>query len=101
MGIKPQVVNAIPNVESFLRHCQRTVHKSKTVTEQDGNSVAICVTAAASYSKHEGPLLDTALPEFERTLIETAMSQTGGRRQEAAGRGRLPGRLRADHLVHQ
>lgn len=36
MGIKPQVVNAIPNVESFLRHCQRTVHKSKTVILREG-----------------------------------------------------------------
>ena len=34
--IKPQVVNAIPNVEGFLRHCQRTVHKSKTVILREG-----------------------------------------------------------------
>ncbi len=31
-----------------------------------------------------GPLLDTALPEFEKTLIQIAMSQTKGHRQEAA-----------------
>jgi two-component system nitrogen regulation response regulator GlnG len=31
-----------------------------------------------------GPLLDSALPEFEKTLIRIAMSQTGGHRQEAA-----------------
>ncbi len=30
------------------------------------------------------PLLDTALPEFEKTLIEIAMTQTNGHRQEAA-----------------
>jgi two-component system nitrogen regulation response regulator GlnG len=29
-------------------------------------------------------LLDEALPTFERTLIETALQHTGGRRQEAA-----------------
>ena len=33
--------------------------------------------------KH-GPLLEQALPEFEKTLIEIAMSRTNGRRQEAA-----------------
>ncbi len=32
----------------------------------------------------DAPLLETALPEFEKTLIETAMSQTKGHRQEAA-----------------
>ena len=31
-----------------------------------------------------GPLLETALPQFEKTLIQIAMSQTNGRRQEAA-----------------
>lgn len=35
-------------------------------------------------TKSGGPLLDTALPEFEKTLIEIAMSQTNGHRQEAA-----------------
>jgi two-component system nitrogen regulation response regulator GlnG len=30
------------------------------------------------------PLLETALPEFEKTLIRIAMSQTNGHRQEAA-----------------
>jgi CRP/FNR family cyclic AMP-dependent transcriptional regulator len=36
--IKPQVLKAIPNVESFLRHCQRQVHKSKSVMLQVGDS---------------------------------------------------------------
>jgi len=30
------------------------------------------------------PLLDTALPEFERTLIRVALAHTGGHRQDAA-----------------
>jgi two-component system nitrogen regulation response regulator GlnG len=30
------------------------------------------------------PLLDTAVPEFEKTLIQIAMAQTNGRRQDAA-----------------
>ncbi|MDJ0906335.1 MAG: nitrogen regulation protein NR(I) [Woeseiaceae bacterium] len=40
--------------------------------------------AERQLSAKSGPLLDTALPEFEKTLIQTAMSQTGGHRQEAA-----------------
>ena len=36
--IKPQVLQAIPNVESFLRHCQRQVHKSKSVMLRVGDN---------------------------------------------------------------
>ncbi|MGB5332386.1 MAG: nitrogen regulation protein NR(I) [Woeseiaceae bacterium] len=51
----------------------------------------------------DAPLLDTALPEFEKTLIETAMSQTKGRRQEAAkllgwGRNTLARKMKALQL---
>ncbi|MDH3417398.1 MAG: nitrogen regulation protein NR(I) [Gammaproteobacteria bacterium] len=51
----------------------------------------------------DAPLLETALPEFEKTLIETAMSQTNGRRQEAAkllgwGRNTLARKMKALHL---
>ena len=34
--LKPQVVNTIPNVENFLRHCQRKDYKSKSVVLQQG-----------------------------------------------------------------
>ena len=49
------------------------------------------------------PLLDAALPEFEKTLIQIAMSQTGGHRQEAAkllgwGRNTLTRKMKALHL---
>ncbi len=49
------------------------------------------------------PLLDAALPEFEKTLIEIAMSQTNGHRQEAAkllgwGRNTLSRKMKALHL---
>jgi two-component system nitrogen regulation response regulator GlnG len=49
------------------------------------------------------PLLDTALPEFEKTLIRTAMSRTKGHRQEAArllgwGRNTLTRKMKALHL---
>ncbi len=50
-----------------------------------------------------GPLLETALPEFEKTLIRIAMSQTGGHRQEAAkllgwGRNTLTRKMKSLHL---
>jgi len=49
------------------------------------------------------PLLDSALPEFEKTLIGIAMSQTNGHRQEAAkllgwGRNTLARKMKALHL---
>ncbi len=52
--------------------------------------------------KH-GPLLEQALPEFEKTLIEIAMSRTNGRRQEAAkllgwGRNTLTRKMKALHI---
>ena len=48
-------------------------------------------------------LLDTALPEFEKTLIEIALSKTNGRRQEAAkllgwGRNTLARKMKALNL---
>jgi two-component system nitrogen regulation response regulator GlnG len=49
------------------------------------------------------PLLDAALPEFEKTLIRIAMSQTNGHRQEAAkllgwGRNTLARKMKALQL---
>jgi len=51
----------------------------------------------------DAPLLDAALPEFEKTLIGIAMSQTNGHRQEAAkllgwGRNTLTRKMKALHL---
>jgi two-component system nitrogen regulation response regulator GlnG len=51
----------------------------------------------------EGPLLDAALPEFEKTLIQIAMSQTKGHRQEAAkllgwGRNTLARKMKSLHM---
>ena len=34
--IKPQVLNVIPNVESFLRHCQRKAYKAKSTVLKQG-----------------------------------------------------------------
>ena len=49
------------------------------------------------------PLLDAALPEFEKTLIELALARTNGRRQEAAkllgwGRNTLTRKMKALQL---
>jgi two-component system nitrogen regulation response regulator GlnG len=49
------------------------------------------------------PLLDTALPEFEKTLIELALARTNGHRQDAAkllgwGRNTLTRKMKALHL---
>jgi two-component system nitrogen regulation response regulator GlnG len=49
------------------------------------------------------PLLDAALPEFEKTLIELALTRTNGRRQEAAkllgwGRNTLTRKMKALQL---
>ena len=57
---------------------------------------------SASYNSEE-PLLDKALPEFEKTLIEIAMARTNGHRQEAAkllgwGRNTLARKMKALHL---
>ena len=54
-------------------------------------------------AKPDDPLLETALPEFEKTLIRIALSQTNGRRQDAAkllgwGRNTLTRKIKALHL---
>jgi len=59
--------------------------------------------AETQIRKSDEPLLDAALPEFEKTLIGIAMSQTKGHRQEAAkllgwGRNTLARKMKALHL---
>jgi two-component system nitrogen regulation response regulator GlnG len=54
-------------------------------------------------SRSAGPLLDAALPEFEKTLIRIALSQTNGHRQDAAkllgwGRNTLTRKMKALNL---
>ena len=36
--LKPQIINAIPNVESFLRHCQRKEYKAKATVMKQGEA---------------------------------------------------------------
>ena len=59
--------------------------------------------AEGQIKSSDQPLLETALPEFEKTLIETAMARTNGHRQEAAkllgwGRNTLARKMKALHL---
>jgi two-component system nitrogen regulation response regulator GlnG len=59
--------------------------------------------AERQVNNSKAPLLDQAMPEFEKTLIEFAMSQTNGHRQEAAkllgwGRNTLARKMKALHL---
>ncbi|MBT8108800.1 MAG: nitrogen regulation protein NR(I) [Gammaproteobacteria bacterium] len=59
--------------------------------------------AERQVQRGDKPLLDTALPEFEKTLIQLALAQTKGHRQEAAkllgwGRNTLTRKMKALHL---
>ena len=56
---------------------------SQRAAQEWTNSLAMWAERQLSVNE-SGPLLDTALPEFEKTLIQIAMSQTNGHRQEAA-----------------
>ncbi|MDJ0938178.1 MAG: nitrogen regulation protein NR(I) [Woeseiaceae bacterium] len=64
---------------------------------------SLAAWAQTQLGSGQTPLLDTALPEFERTLIREAMSQTNGHRQAAAkllgwGRNTLARKMKALHL---
>ena len=59
--------------------------------------------AERQMQRGDKPLLDSALPEFEKTLIELALARTNGHRQEAAkllgwGRNTLTRKMKALHL---
>jgi len=66
-------------------------------------TLTLAAWAETQIRNGDAPLLDTALPEFEKTLIGIAMSQTNGHRQEAAkllgwGRNTLARKMKALHL---
>ena len=49
--LKPQIVKAIPSIESFLRHCQRRAYKAKsTVLKQGENSDSLHLILEGSVS---------------------------------------------------
>ena len=64
---------------------------------------SLAAWAETQFATGDQPLLDSALPEFEKTLIQIAMSQTSGNRQEAAkllgwGRNTLARKMKSLHL---
>ncbi len=64
---------------------------------------SLAAWAETQLSSEDKPLLDSAVPEFEKTLIRIAMSRTNGHRQEAAkllgwGRNTLARKMKALHL---
>jgi two-component system nitrogen regulation response regulator GlnG len=74
---------------------------SQRATQEWTRSLA--AWAETQLGSDDEPLLDTALPEFEKTLIQIAMSQTNGHRQEAAkligwGRNTLARKMKSLHL---
>jgi two-component system, NtrC family, nitrogen regulation response regulator GlnG len=50
----------------------------------EGWSDGLAAWAGRCLDEGGGPLLDAALPEFEKTLIRVALARSGGRRQDAA-----------------
>ncbi|MDH3338240.1 MAG: nitrogen regulation protein NR(I) [Gammaproteobacteria bacterium] len=56
---------------------------SQRATQEWTQSLAMWAEGQLS-ANSGGPLLDAALPEFEKTLIQIAMTRTNGHRQEAA-----------------
>ena len=64
---------------------------------------SLAAWAETRLGEDEQPLLDIALPEFEKTLIRIAMAKTNGHRQEAAkllgwGRNTLARKMKSLHL---
>jgi two-component system nitrogen regulation response regulator GlnG len=63
---------------------EEIVGAAATETGEDEWSRELALWAERRLSAGRTPLLDTALPEFERTLIRVALLQARGGRQEAA-----------------
>ena len=66
-------------------------------------SRSLAAWAETQLGEGDQPLLESALPEFEKTLIRIAMKQTNGHRQEAAkllgwGRNTLARKMKALHM---
>jgi two-component system nitrogen regulation response regulator GlnG len=64
---------------------------------------SLAAWAETQLGDNVSPLLETALPEFEKTLIRTAMAKTNGHRQAAAkllgwGRNTLARKMKSLHL---
>jgi len=74
-----------PGGEIRLEDLPTEIRGASTVADADGWPQVLAAWAEAESLRRDAvPLLDTALPEFERTLIRVALRHTSGHRQEAA-----------------
>ncbi|MGA0799339.1 MAG: nitrogen regulation protein NR(I) [Steroidobacteraceae bacterium] len=74
-----------PGGEIRLEDLPTEIRGASAVADADGWPQALAAWAEAESLRRDAvPLLDTALPEFERTLIRVALRHTSGHRQEAA-----------------
>ncbi|MEY4848695.1 MAG: nitrogen regulation protein [Pseudomonadota bacterium] len=74
-----------PGGEIRLEDLPSEIRGASTVVDADGWPQVLAAWAEAESLRRDAvPLLDTALPEFERTLIRVALRHTSGHRQEAA-----------------
>ncbi len=93
----PGSVISVQDIPADLGGTESPQHGAKEWTR------VLAAWAEGQIASGEEPLLDTALPEFEKTLIEIAMARSNGRRQEAArllgwGRNTLARKMKALHL---
>ncbi|MEN9526748.1 MAG: nitrogen regulation protein [Pseudomonadota bacterium] len=74
-----------PGGEIRLEDLPTEIRGASAVADAEGWPQVLAAWAEAeSLRRDAAPLLDTALPEFERTLIRVALRHTSGHRQEAA-----------------
>ena len=74
-----------PGGEIRLEDLPSEIRGANSLADADGWSQVLAAWAETeSLRRGAAPLLDTALPEFERTLIRVALRHTSGHRQEAA-----------------
>jgi two-component system nitrogen regulation response regulator GlnG len=93
----PGTVITAEDIPGELGGSETAAHAAKEWTR------VLAAWAERQLHKGEEPLLDKALPEFEKTLIELALARTKGHRQEAAkllgwGRNTLTRKMKALHL---
>jgi two-component system nitrogen regulation response regulator GlnG len=93
----PGAVITAEDIPGELGGAETADHAAKEWTR------VLAAWAERQLHRGEQPLLDKALPEFEKTLIELTLARTNGHRQEAAkllgwGRNTLTRKMKALHL---
>ena len=93
----PGSVITAEDIPGELGGAETAAHAAKEWTR------VLATWAERQLHKNEEPLLDKALPEFEKTLIELALARTNGHRQDAAkllgwGRNTLTRKMKALQL---